>query len=214
MLPHREDSPNYVPQAWAIVPAQKFDLQMVTRPGVSMPTYANKALRLWSLLGGIGKRSRRMMGAVQIRPKFQNADWYDSLHTPTDFGNAIVATLAGAKNISAKIPDFPTVQPQHCWIVIGNPEESAKEANQVFFRKLLRTGKFKLESDAFGYASKKRRASPIIAQIRKLDDGYYPVITALRSNPLDKSSYSDLLKEFMQAVEKYYDNGITVWGGW
>jgi len=218
MLPHREGTHANISRADAIKPNQSFDLQLVTRPGVDIPSDVSYALQLWSLLGGLGKRSRRMMGAIEIRPKATNMKWYEKPQTPDAFKDTLVKTLNDAVHSPIKMPEippFPVLRPNHSWIIIGSPANDPKEANQEFFRQLLRNSKFKPQQDVFGYAGggKKRRASPVIAQVRKLGDNYYPVITAFRSQPLEKANYSDILRDFMQAATTHY-NGIHVWGGW
>ncbi|GIL14461.1 MAG: hypothetical protein BroJett038_31810 [Chloroflexota bacterium] len=216
MLPHREGT--QVSMADAIKPNQSFDLQLVTRPGINIPSDVLYALQLWSLLGGLGKRSRRMMGAIEIRPKATDTKWYEKPHTPDAFKDTLVKILSDAVHSPIKTPEiplFPVLRPNHSWIIIGSPANDPKQANQEFFRELLRNSKFKPQQDVFGYAkgSKRRRASPIIAQVRKIGDGYYPVITAFRSQPLERANYSDVLRDFMQTATQHY-NGIHVWGGW
>jgi CRISPR-associated protein Cmr1 len=222
MLPHREGTQANVSMADAIKPNQSFDLQLVTRPGINIPSDVLYALQLWSLLGGLGKRSRRMMGAIDIRPKPPNVEWwYEKPQTPDAdaFKDTLVKILSDAVHSPVKtpaIPPFPVLRPNHSWIIIGgSPANDPKQANQEFFRELLRNSKFKPQQDVFGYAkgSKRRRASPIIAQVRKIGDGYYPVITAFRSQPLERANYSDVLRDFMQTATQHY-NGIHVWGGW
>lgn len=217
MLPHREGTQANISMADAIKPNQSFDLQLVTRPGVDIPPDMSYALELWSLLGGLGKRSRRMMGAIEIRPKATNTKWYEKLQTSDAFKDTLVKILNDAVHSPIKTPEiplFPVLHPNHSWIIIGSPANDPKQANQEFFRQLLRNSKFKPQQDVFGYAKgSKRRASPVIAQVRKIGDSYYPVITAFRSQPLERANYSDILRDFMQAATQYY-NGIHVWGGW
>jgi CRISPR-associated protein Cmr1 len=217
VLPHREGTQANVSMADAIKPNQSFDLQLITRPGVNMPPDVSHALQLWSLLGGLGKRSRRMMGAIEIRPKTTNTEWYEKPQTPDVFKDTLVKILNDVVHSpvqTPEIPSFPVLRPNHSWIIIGSPANGPKEANQEFFRQLLRNSKFKPQQDVFGYAKRSgRRASPVVAQVRKIGDSYYPVITAFRSQPLERANYSDILRDFMQAATQYY-NGIHVWGGW
>lgn len=217
MLPHREGTNNNVSKAEAIESNQRFQLQFATRPGVDLPDDAVYALALWSLLGGIGRRSRRMMGAVEIQPSGDDIRWYDEYHTPEAYKDVILSVLNTALPTpisTPQIPTFPVLHPDHSWIIIGGAADSYEEANQEFFRKLLRNSTFKPNQDAFGYAKgRNRRASPLHAQVRRIGDDYYPVITAFRSEPMDRPNYSTVLRDFMQAALQHY-NGVHVWGGW
>lgn len=216
MLPHREGTQDNVSRALAIKQGQKFDLQLVTRPGVPMPEDAMHALRLWSLLGGLGKRSRRMMGAMEFRPKSTDLGWYERPQTPEAFKSVIIETLNKALPQpveTAEMPRFPVLRLKHSWIIIGKAYDNPKEANQEFFRKLLRNPKFKPSQDVFGFAKgNKRRASPIIAQVRRISGSYYPIITAFQCQPSTKNDLG-ILRDFMKDALSFY-NGIHIWGGW
>lgn len=215
MLPHREGSRENVSAVEALKAEQNFRLQLVTRPGVDLLSElpdAITALKLWSLLGGIGRRSRRMMGAVEVQPRDGFA-WYPKYRSPEELAAAIVDTLQASSSTSLnipKIPAFPILHPDHSWIIIGAAAKDYKEANQTLFRDFLRNDKFRPHQDAFGYAKgNKRRASPIHAQVRKIGSDYYPIITAFRSNPLDKADYAKVIHDFMTDACKEH-----VWGGW
>lgn len=210
MLPHRQHSGGNVSRVPAIAEGQQYHLQLATRPGVSLPEDALAALRIWALLGGVGKRSRRMFGSVKLTPS-------DPL-----FGAAVGdidayigmtrQTLAGITTApKAGLPAWPTLHPDHSWVIIGREfYTSAEEANQALFN-LLR-GTFRSDERTFGYATQGRRASPLHAQVRKFGSQYYPVLTALRSRP-DKDVKWHVLAQFMKEAESKF-SGETVWGGW
>ncbi len=219
LLPHREGTGN-VSSVKAIKPNpdkpdSPFTLQLVTRPGVELPEHALTALKLWSLLGGMGKRSRRMMGAVRIVAKGSAKEiWYSYPTTPNELAEAIRPALVGCHDLIASVPDFPTLQPRHSWIVVGTESfGDAKSANQHFFRNLLRTNNH-IDEKAYGFAGGGgRRASPIHAQVRKIGDEYYPVFTAFRSKPEPPNNSASKISALMKAITTEY-SGITVWGGW
>jgi len=229
MLPHRTDESKRSEQK-AISPGQLATLQLVTRPGINMPEDVMKALKIWAFLGGLGKRSRRMFGAVQITGK----DWLPSLGSPQELADQIKQALGNgipvAKNLYiGQLPSFPTLHPQHSWIIVGTKpfehtfetytlrrgrnEEEITRAMFVkdFFDDLLRKQEFRAKERTFGSASP-RRSAPLIAQVRQIGDDFYPVLTAIRSRPDSNIDWSHL-KKFMQAATQYY-NGIHVWGGW
>lgn len=213
MLPHRGYSGGNVSPAPAITANQRFTLQLVTRPGVSIPDDALNALKVWSLLGGMGKRSRRMMGAIRLISRDEG--WYEN---PESVNNLIQLT----KNTLAKViqpqpkrgdlPAWPTLHPQHSWVVISQRDfDSAEEANGELFE-LLR-GNYRSSERNFGHAMQGRRASPLHAQVRRVGDAYYPVLTVLWAGPPDRDIKKKVLSDFMKDSIAKFD-GVTVWGGW
>ncbi len=217
MLPHRELRGGPVSPAPALKAGQQFTLQLVTRPGVPMPDDALNALKVWSLLGGVGKRSRRMFGAVRVAPQAEGSQaegWYPAPGSVEDFITLTRSTLKqiiGAPPERRDIPNWPTLHPNHSWVVIGRESyESAKEANQALFG-LLR-GSYRQHERSFGHAMQGRRASTLHAQVRRIGGDYYPVLTALRSRP-EQGIRWDVLAEFMKDAQQHFD-GETVWGGW
>jgi len=210
MLPHKKDEKERSPQ-YAIKPDQFLRLEVVTRPGVKPSSYFRYALEVWLLLGGIGKRSRRMFGALG-----DSSFWFfESLSGPEDLAKKAKEWLAEIIKQPGPRPDiplFPTLHPDHSWIVIGKRGESDWETMiRALFTNLLRTPKYIPHDErSFGYMGG-RRASPLIAQVRKIGDRYYPVLTVMRSKP-DKDIKWHVLNDFMNDAAKQWD-GITVWGG-
>lgn len=152
MLPHRTEKRSFTD---AIMPMYAATLELVTRPGISLPSDALDALKVWSLLGGLGKRSRRMFGAVDVRPNAEGMDWYSLLNSPEALKQAITTTLEPIITSSANssMPPFPTLHPQHSWVIVGRRVyEDAVDANIDLFRELLRKGRYLKEEDTFGYA--------------------------------------------------------------
>lgn len=219
MLPHRTDEKKRSFQE-ALKPGQIFNLHLVTRPGVFLPLDALNALALWSLLGGIGRRSRRMFGAVQVTASESVNGWYPQPQTPDDLANLIHNTLERVASAPPhhNVPDFPTLNPAYSWVIVGKPERpfaDYEEAVKALFTDLLRQPPHLNSERAFGGVNP-RRASPLIAQVRCIRIGgenyYYPVLTALRSKPCNASD-GDHLKRFMEAAESHF-NAERVWGGW
>jgi CRISPR-associated protein Cmr1 len=216
MLPHklneRERSRQY-----AIQPGNRASLELITRPGVVMPDDALTVLKIWSLLGGLGKRSRRMFGAFSLigeqMPK------YDSPQELAEHIKRILTDAGCNSSTNRQIPKFPTLHPQHSWIIVCQKGfDDPESAVRSLFTDLLRSNEFRLKQETFGTANP-RRSSPLIAQLRKIEDKYYPVLTALRCstiNPqIDRRIDWNHLKRFMEtAASNTYYNGIHVWGGW
>lgn len=219
LLPHRTErqSPDK-----AIDPQQKTTLTLLTRPGVPMPQDVINALSLWLLLGGGGKRSRRMMGGLQpisvsesregLLPSWMRAKPQSVLDWAEWYKQALKEVIkVGAA--PSDVPNFPILHPQHCCILVGERTfGEASEANRALFG-LMRSDKFRANSDAFGYAGNGRRASPVIGQVRKLDDElYFPVITIMRSKPLKPHNWKTVMNDFIDAVQTTFSAHI-VYGG-
>lgn len=222
MLPHRRnEGRRQASEQLALSAGQLYDLTLVSRPGVSLPVDAIRAMLLWSLLGGIGKRSRRMFGATQLTTQDETIDWwYETPQNPDALAgliqDALQLALPGVIPMS-QIPNFPTLNPAHSWVIVGQtPFDTHEEAVIDLFRNLLRSPQFIGKAETFGQAMGGRRASPLIAQVRRLridgQDQYYPVLTALRSTP-DRNIDWAHLKRFMEAAEQHY-SAVRVWGGW
>jgi CRISPR-associated protein Cmr1 len=222
LLPHRpndrEKSPDY-----AIRPGTQVTLDLLTRPAVTFPEDVKNALSLWLLLGGVGKRSRRMMGGLQLAsltndnnlpiPEWMTitpdtpqlwAEWYQY---------ELINMISQPTSQTGEIPKFPTLHPSHSCVLVGQRLfDSATDANQALFG-LLRNNIFRPNSDAFGYAGGGgRRASPVIAQVRKLDDDhYFPVLTIFQSNPLKPRDWNTIMNSFIDAAKTTF-NATHVYG--
>lgn len=213
LLPHREGRDRSEVRSISPIDGQKpfvTRLDVVTRPGVKIPADVLSALKVWSLLGGMGRRSRRMMGAVRVSSN--DPRWYETPTTPYELAELIKCVLEEAipKSFEYRnIPSFPTLAKNQSMILVstigfGDPEE----ANQDLFRKLLRTAKWR-NSNLFGSALP-RRASPLIAQVRLIENQYYPVITVMKSNP-SKNIDWQRMTEFMNEARDHYEAQIA-WG--
>lgn len=209
----------------AILEDSPLGLTLLTRPGVAFPDPALDALTTWLLLGGVGKRSRRMFGALRVagsksdsvpddalwwKQPIQSAD--DLIKAARTHFSRVLGDPAGysASSVSA----FPMLHPQHSWVLIGRDGEgSVEELNARLFRKLIRSDKF-LDAPMFGYVKgNNRRASPLTAQARKVGDQVVPVLTVLRSEykEIAKMDWA-LMNQFLDAAMKEF-NAEIVWGG-
>lgn len=220
MLPHRKNEGRRgLSIQRALDAGQVYDLQLASRPGVKVPSEAVDALSLWSLLGGIGRRSRRMFGAVQIMAGDDNPNWYTQPQNPDELAALIrnLLTRVGSAPPQSNLPGFPTLNSAQSWVIVGKtPFSSSEDLVITLFRDLLRADAFRNKQDTFGQAMGGRRASPLIAQVRRIrfegEDYYFPILTALRSRP-DKNIDWSHLKRFMEAAESHFD-AERVWGGW
>lgn len=220
MLPHRSNEGRRgLSIQTALRPGQVYDLELVTRPGVPLPADALNALGLWSLLGGVGRRSRRMFGAIQVTTSEESDQWYASPQTPEELALLIRSLLTNTISTFSymSLPTFPTLNPAHSWVIVGKSSYASQEELVIsLFRDLLRSDRFRSNSDTFGQAMGGRRASPLIAQVKRIqvngEDHYYPILTALRSKPDNRIDWPHL-KLFMETAERHF-NAERVWGGW
>lgn len=212
-LPHKTN-PHDRSEAKAIPVNYGAVLELVTRPGVHMPDHALTALQVWTLLGGLGKRSRRMFGALDLQVRDGNIDWLPALNSAEAYALAIRDVLIRTVKAGTIAPDpaFPTLHPKCSWILVGKETFADPiEANVALFRDLLRTARFRPHEQTFGQAMGGRRSSPLIAQVRRIDGRYMPILTAMRSKP-DHHIKWNILCDFMDAATTRF-NAVTAWGG-
>ncbi len=221
MLPHRQHTGGNVSRMEGMKPDTPFTLRCQTRPAVVMPPLFEQALTVWLLLGGVGKRSRRMFGSPGIRNhpvnNFEDVALASALgpwNSPDDLARAVRTTLShivGEGGNQSQIPRFPTLHPQFSWVMVGKRGYAdAEEANRVLFS-LLR-GEYRLDAEEiFGRTrGNDRCASPLIAQVRRIGNQYYPVLTYFYTDALRQ--YREVINNFMKDAMKEF-SGEIVWGG-
>jgi CRISPR-associated protein Cmr1 len=222
LLPHREGGSGNVSKAQALGEGS-YSLRITTRPGQNIDDSVWDAFMVWSLLGGMGRRSRRMFGAVNVQAEQSIASaWYPKPDNPQHLAQILKSIFKPIKDKSTpNVPTFPTFSEKHSWVIVSTIGfETAKEANQEFFRKLLRTPKYRTSDQTFGSVQGgrrgsvqgDRRGSPVHAQVRKIGTEYYPVISAFWSKP-DGKMNTNLLSDFMKEAQNFYQ-AEHVWGGW
>lgn len=216
MLPHR--SSNRSPQP-AIEEGGQFKLDLVTRPGIKFSADFIRILGVWLLLGGIGKRSRRMFGAFGFQwleqQNITQTLGFAAISTPDELAAAINTVLKKAVGeqppVMQNIPAFPTLHPAHSRVVVGRRGYDDGEAVMTsLFQDLLRTDTYRAQEKSFGQAMGGRRASPLIAQVREIGGKFYPVLTAMRAKP-DQNIRWEVVSRFMQDAKRLW-NGIEAWG--
>lgn len=213
----------------ALVAESRFDLRLIFRPGTTLDPTLSNALSLWLLLGGVGKRSRRMFGSLQLgsRPRSRGfaatatnyPDWWKNWdqieQRPHLFPQLITLTLQQAfadtpyrQNIGSEA-DFPVLHPAHCRIIVGTTSfDTAEQANIAFFN-ILRQSQFRNDEYMFGSGAP-RRASPVIAQVKLFDGKLYPVVSAFRS-PIQGYPKWEVVDQFMDRIAQEFE-AQQVWG--
>lgn len=207
----------------AILEDSSLWLTLSTRLGVRFPDLARDALATWLLLGGVGKRSRRMFGALAVAGTKTDAVaddllwWKSSIQSADDLISAAKGHFQRVLGDESKykaipVPAYPTLHPKHSWVLIGRETfGSAEDANKALFG-LLRSDPFR-DNPVFSSVQGGRRASPLIAQVRQVNGDLVPVLTAMRSashsaKPLNWA----VMNRFMEAAMQSF-SAETVWGG-
>lgn len=207
----------------AILEGSSLKLFLSTRPGVPLPPQALNTLTTWLLLGGIGKRSRRLFGSLQVTGSKSETVPDDQLWWKQDTSSADKLIDAAKSHFRLvmgdatayrpiPVPSFPLLHPQQCWVLVGRERfASAEEANRVLFTELLRKPPF-LDDSVFGYVrGSNRRASPLIAHAHRVAGDIVPILTAFRSENNESLNWNRM-NQFMTAAQKRF-NAETVWGG-
>lgn len=216
LVPHSEKA-----LAKAFAPDSKYELQLAFRPGLQIKPELRFALHLWFFIGGIGKRSRRVMGAFNLPGEYLSTLKTPPI-TPDTFAiylkKAILFRAVGDPEslpnpFGSGLPQYPTLHPAHSRITLSKEGFDTWEAANKALFDVLRSNPYR-DNPVFGGISP-RRSSPLIAQIRQFQGGkYHLVLTAMRSkspdssrNPLDWKLLSRFLDEF-ESEQK----GIRIWG--
>lgn len=218
MLPHKSMAKERS-ETHALTDGQLYDLSLFSRPNQDVDNAVFHSLAVWSLLGGLGRRSRRMFGGVRVTAKKNSqaaqGKWYAAIETPEDLAARIGDLLTKQVNSKGEwenaVPTFPTLHPRHAWVMVGKRRYDHHETLVIdLFRELLRKDKIRKKESSFGYVRPSRRASTLHAQMRFLGGGYYPVLTVLRSKP-DGGIDWQHLNNFMVDAHEFFD-GVTAWG--
>ncbi len=217
MLPHRSDEGRQT-LTDAIADEQKFRIVCQTRPAVALPPLFEQALMAWLLFGGFGRRSRRMFGSPGVNEATGFSEGLQAFAGPwqtiDDYRSAAKALLQSAiagPPASPPAPRFPTLHPKYSHVLVGaNAFDDAAEANGELFG-LLRGNKYREHGEkCFGRAMGGRRASPLIAQVRKIGGSHRVVLTYLLTEDLVR--HKEIVNAFMKDSAVAF-KAETVWGG-
>lgn len=222
MMPHKGKQS---PKKRGIDETAQFWLDIVSRPTLTSDDPDWRDIRnivsVWLLLGGLGMRSRRMVGGLYLvdyqpfNESMKPAWWNSVQETVQDLNDVIKKQLNEVVPQSKvtpslrQVPNFPQLHPKHSRIVVCKKPftYSADADNALFDSKLLHDTRY-YKKPVFGGISP-RRPSPLIAQTRLINEQVYLVLTAMRSTP--PSSGWELMSKFLDDCEREL-NGETVWG--
>jgi len=182
-------------------PDQKFTLTLLAR-GEDAFEQAIKALHLLCLLGGLGRRSRRGFGSLQVvggdLPAL-NAGTPDELRETLE--KRLNEIIGSAFEPLDSVPSFPTLHPNWAQVKVCRTEfDGWEKAIKCVMEKA-----HEHKNPALGWAGREgRQSSPVHVHVTKLSNGKYVlVLTTLLSqlNPnlasrADRKKLSDFLEAF------------------
>ena len=201
-----------------IKPGEIFSLELIPRrPHESVSPIVVSTTALWLLLGGVGKRSRRGFGTLQIRDRVESFSftpeaYKDVKELEKTLRQVIEQAQADAKNfinilnISPSTPSappaFPILYSDHTKILLCRRPFTMWEQAMKEFWGLLRSDPYQ-DNPVFGFAGNAgRQASPLHLRIVKTEGGYHLLMTAFRSrfasNPPDWTKLQDFLNDCEQ----------------
>jgi len=167
-------------------PGQRFDICLLSRDEDALQQ-AQKALQLLCYLGGLGRRSRRGFGSLQIT----DGELALMAKTAKELGNALKqrldAILPSSFAKSTDVPRFPILHPDWAQIKVCDEEFSDWEQAIKFVMKRAHQHK----NPALGFANP-RQASPVHVHVTRLSTGKYAlVLTTMLSQLNPKLSGAD-----------------------
>jgi len=217
----------------------EFSLTLAARPGQQLPVQVLAALLLMLNLGGVGKRSRRGFGSLQVvKAEAEGLDLPEEVESllegqPGD-GQALVQHLTKVVSVARSLvnvsggspyaldalPDYPLLSSDHALVLVCKhafplSQSSYEQAMVDFWRKVLRH-KDHRDDRAYGYAKGGRRASPFILHLWRTKAGYHFVLTAFRSVPLPagEPGWEKVMGLLKACRENWQGEYIFGKGGW
>jgi CRISPR-associated protein Cmr1 len=167
-------------------PGQRFDICLLSRDEDALQQ-AQKALQLLCYLGGLGRRSRRGFGSLQIT----DGELALTAKTAKELGNALKQRLdAILPSSSAKLTDVPRFPILHeKWAQIKVCDEEFSDWEQAIKFVMKRAHQHK--NPALGFANP-RQASPVHVHVTRLSTGKYAIVlTTMLSQLNPKLSGAD-----------------------
>jgi CRISPR-associated protein Cmr1 len=167
-------------------PGQQFEVCLLSHDEVALQQ-AQKALLLLCYLGGLGRRSRRGFGSLQIT----DGELALTAKTAKELGNALKQRLdAILPSSSAKLTDVPRFPILHeKWAQIKVCDEEFSDWEQAIKFVMKRAHQHK--NPALGFANP-RQASPVHVHVTRLSTGKYAlVLTTMLSQLNPKLSGAD-----------------------
>lgn len=222
----------------------RFTLTLAARPGQQLPYEAIAALLLMLNLGGVGKRSRRGFGSLQVvKAELEKLTLPEAvkalLEEQPEDGKALAQYLTkvldkaqsfltatgGSPYAASVLPGYPVLSPDHALILVcqhafTHPKHPYGQAMVDFWKKVLRVLPFR-DEDEFGYAKKRggkpiRRASPLVLHLWRTDVGYHLVLTAFRArlSEWEEGDWSLVEQLLDECYKKWQGEYIFGKGGW
>lgn len=207
LLPHRSSKKGYSPAIGAhqslrlLMVHLKRDAEFAGEDGLTLKEEHSLYVRWMLLLSGFGQRARRGAGAVQ----YEGFQW----RTSSDIQNTLRDLLTRLKRDGTF--QFPppesgcllrrkekpqNIHPQINAVWVGEPSPSAEKVRE----RISRAGHRANSGGGLLGSSKPRFASPLHCTVRRVGQGYVPVITEVTSRDMDKDHYRDARNRFLQIL--------------
>jgi len=234
VLPHSRDKrKQFTKPAWA--EDGQFTLTLATRLGLTeLSAEAIAALLLLLNVGGVGNRSRRGFGSLQVvnakteglsedesvislldKSLTNGADLEKHLAGVLTWARKSVRSGGGRPYAGSQVPDYPILTDQHAKVLVCREPFAAGHYHEAMinFWDRLRKPKYVRQETAFGRVRGGRRASPLLLHIAQSQAGHHLVMTAFRSKPepLGQAGWS-LIDEFLEERTAAW-NGVYLVGG-
>lgn len=200
----------------------EFNMKVAPRLGQAFERDLLKiAVTLLAEFGGMGKRSRRGFGSLQLIDGHPMPDSGEKLRQRLH--KLCKELFSGlAQTPFANYPSHPVMHPDHCKIMVGvQPFKSYREAMQVFWDQIRAHRRFQnvlIQDNPVLGTSDPRFAAPIQLHISRTEDGYHPVVIAFRTDhqpngsPLNWSLAANVIDQIAGNCQgKYVLGGGTQW---
>ncbi len=179
-------------------PGQRFDICLLSHDEVALQQ-AQKTLQLLCYLGGLGRRSRRGFGSLQITDGELAVRAGSAKELADALRQRLNSVLPSSFAPLPKVPRFPILHPS--WAQIKVCDEEFDDWEQTI--KFVMEKAHKHKNPALGNATP-RQASPVHVHVTRLSTGKYAlVLTTMLSQLNPKLSGADRQKlaDFLNAFE-------------
>jgi len=185
-------------------PGQKFKIYFTSHDKEALKR-AQKALQLLCCLGGLGRRSRRGFGSLQIvegdmAVKAQNPSMLADI-----LGQCLRKMLPEKDAEMNSVPDFPTLHCQWSQVIVCKKEfQNWNEAIELVMKKAQ-----KYRNAALGEAEP-RQASPVHAHVTKLTSDKYALVLTTMLSEINPKLCSRANREKLAQFLSCFDGEIVV----
>lgn len=229
LLPHRNDRRRN--PTMGISPKERFKVILSLYPQLSqVPDEVIMTLLLSTMLGGIGKRSRRGFGTLHIIQVLHQTGLEISTamklllekvpDTIWDFEKHLQEVLEMRQDIFPEnsgladanmTPAFPILTDAHTKILLCKEPFSNWEEAMIAFWRLLRSRHYR-DNLVFGSALGGRQSSPLHLRIVHAENSYFLLCTVMRNRFQKRDPDWQVMNNFLEQAATRW-NGVFLMGG-